>query len=79
MRNMDIVFPYKTALQMVLSPTVTFSGTVSNIGGTLSLFCGFSILSTLEVLFWSTKLFAKRIQNGKGKNQMTGKQVNYDL
>lgn len=33
---------------------------MSNIGGTLGLFCGFSILSAIEIIYWGWKLMVER-------------------
>ena len=39
---------------------------ISNIGGTLGLFCGFSIISALEVVYWAAKAISGAFEdNGK--------------
>lgn len=53
---MTISFSQRTALQIMVTSAVTFAGAVSNIGGTLSLFCGFSVLSAFEILYWAWKM-----------------------
>ncbi len=50
----------KTTLEMVVTATVTAIDMISNIGGTLGLFCGVSILSGVEVLFWAGRIAFKR-------------------
>ena len=40
---------------MVSTATVTIIDMISNIGGTLGLFSGFSILSGVELLYWAGK------------------------
>ncbi len=53
----------KTTLEMIMTATVTLIDMISNIGGTLGLFCGVSILSGVEILYW-----AGQIIMGKNKN-----------
>ena len=43
----------KTALKIVQTATVTFIDMISNVGGTLGLFCGMSILSLVEMAYWA--------------------------
>ena len=50
----------KTTLEITVTATVTIIDMISNIGGTLGLFCGFSILSAVEALFWLGKIAAKK-------------------
>ena len=50
----------KTTLEMVVTATVTVIDMISNIGGTLGLFCGFSILSAVEFVFWMGRIATKR-------------------
>ena len=42
----------KTVTEIVMSPAATLMDKVSNIGGTLGLFSGFSILSGIEIIYW---------------------------
>ncbi|XP_059085146.1 uncharacterized protein LOC131882107 [Tigriopus californicus] len=51
-RRMRITAKRRTALRILKTATVTFIDMLSNIGGTLGLFCGFSILSGVEILYW---------------------------
>ena len=47
------VYPVKkTALRILKTATVTVIDMISNIGGTMGLFLGFSILSGIEVVYW---------------------------
>ncbi len=48
----------KTTMEMVMTATVTVIDMISNIGGTLGLFCGFSILSVVEIIYWTCKIAA---------------------
>lgn len=73
LRMVEIKFPHRTAMQMVLSAATTFAGTVSNIGGTLGLFCGFSIISGLEIFFWTIDFLSKLLRGHRGKHRFRGK------
>ncbi len=54
------VYPAKkTTLRIVRTATVTFIDMLSNIGGTLGLFCGFSILSGIELIYWMAKVVTR--------------------
>lgn len=44
-----------TTLQVTMTATITIIDMISNIGGTLGLFCGFSILSGVEFFYWMGK------------------------
>ena len=69
----------KTTMKILMTATVTIIDMISNIGGTLGLFSGFSILSGCELIYWtcqclggkkkdkSTKLRGKRVVNSKNK------------
>lgn len=61
MREVNVTFPHRTALRMERTAAVTFAGTVSNVGGTLALFCGFSVLSLLEMLYWMVNLVRRML------------------
>ncbi len=50
----------KSTLRILVTATVTVIDMISNIGGTLGLFCGFSILSGVEILYWVGKVLAKK-------------------
>ncbi len=50
----------KVTLNVVMTATVTVIDMISNIGGTLGLFCGFSILSAAEIIYWIGVMLAKR-------------------
>ena len=49
-----------TGLQMVLTSSTTFVGMLSNIGGTMGLFAGFSLLSAVEVIYWIYRCFSRK-------------------
>ncbi len=50
----------KATLNVVMTATVTVIDMISNIGGTLGLFCGFSILSAAEIVYWIGVMLAKK-------------------
>ncbi len=61
--NVGLISVYinkKSTLSIVLTATVTVIDMISNIGGTLGLFCGFSILSAAEIIYWIGVMLAKR-------------------
>ena len=45
----------KSTLKIVLTATVTVIDMISNIGGTLGLFCGTSLLSAAEIIYWAAR------------------------
>ena len=48
------VYPHrKTTLRILKTATVTVIDMISNIGGTLGLFSGFSLLSGIEIIYWA--------------------------
>lgn len=47
------------AMRILKTASMTTVDMVSNIGGTLGLFCGFSILSVVEIFFWIGKCLFK--------------------
>ena len=55
----------RNTVLIVKTATVTAVDMVSNIGGTLGLFCGFSILSGLEVMYWAGRYTFKKLQKNK--------------
>ncbi len=52
---------------IVQTATVTLVDMISNIGGTLGLFCGFSILSAVEVVYWAGKSLLATDDKTRGK------------
>ena len=44
---------------MVVTATVTLVDMISNIGGTLGLCCGLSVLSVVEAVYWAWKCLVK--------------------
>lgn len=54
---------------MVITSTMTTIDMVSNIGGTLGLFSGFSILSGIEIIYWVWRLLAERRSSKKKANR----------
>ncbi len=52
----------KVTLQIIQTATVTIVDMISNIGGTLGLFCGFSILSLVEVAYWMGRATARKVK-----------------
>ena len=55
---------------------VTFTDQIGSIGGTLGLFCGFSFLAIIEMLYWTSVGLFKLLQNGRtGKYVTRGQKV----
>ena len=50
----------RTTLQIVMTATVSAIDMISNIGGTLGLFGGVSILSVVELAYWIGRLLARK-------------------
>ncbi len=50
----------KSTLKIVRTATVTIIDMISNIGGTLGLFCGVSILSAVELVYWIGRVITKK-------------------
>ena len=70
MTTLTLEVSKQTTLRMELTATVTAIDMISNIGGTLGLFLGFSFLSGVEILYWIVRSCAKKERKGKkwGKN-----------
>ncbi len=47
-------------MEVTRTATMTMVDLISNMGGTLGLFCGFSILSVVEVLYWAVKFLCSK-------------------
>ena len=55
----------KVAMRVVTTATMTTLDLIANMGGTLGLCCGFSVLSGVEILYWAAKaLGGKRRKKG---------------
>jgi len=52
----------RTHLDIRLTATATVQDMISNIGGTLGLMCGFSILSLAEAVYWLLKPVAQGVK-----------------
>ena len=50
----------KSTLCVVQTATVTAMDIISNIGGTLGLFTGVSLLSAVEIFYWASEALAKK-------------------
>ncbi len=50
----------RTTLHVVNTATMTIIDLISNVGGTLGLFLGFSVLSIVEIVYWSGRSICKR-------------------
>ena len=62
------IYTVNKSTQCVLqTATVTAVDMISNIGGTLGLFSGMSILSAVELLYWVGKYLSKKLGRGKEK------------
>ena len=55
---------YSICIQVTLNVKHTFFDKISSIGGTLGLFCGVSMISILELLYYIL-LFLKRVTSRK--------------
>lgn len=55
----------KTTMKIVMTATVTIIDMISNIGGTLGLFSGLSILSGVELLYWACQCAGRRRKKKK--------------
>ncbi len=53
-------------MRVVRTATMTTVDLVSNIGGTLGLFCGMSVLSMVEIVYWVARGVMHSAQ-GRGK------------
>ncbi len=51
-----------TTLEVVATATVTVIDMIANIGGTLGLFSGFSILSAVELLYWAGRAVSRAVK-----------------
>lgn len=51
----------RATLHIVKSATMTIVDLISKIGGTLGLFCGFSILSGFEIAYWIAQVSSQKI------------------
>ena len=54
-------------MKIVETATVTAVDMISNIGGTLGLFTGFSLLSGVEILYWIFKCGQSKAKRTKPK------------
>ena len=45
--------------------TVSVIDMISNIGGTLGLFCGFSLISAVEVAYWMGRVVIGKIEGSR--------------
>ena len=56
---------------MINETQVTFESALSNIGGTMGLLTGFSILSGVEIIFYLIKLFVVFVKERKSALERT--------
>ena len=52
-------------MQVTITASMSWVDMVSNIGGSLGLCAGISVLSLVEVLFWTTKFIATKFKRSK--------------
>ena len=52
----------KTVNMIEMTAAATLIDMISNIGGTLGLFCGLSILSLVEILYWGCKFGREKVK-----------------
>ncbi len=62
----EIQIPGQTFVRFKQSLRVNISGMIGTVGGTLGLFCGFSILAIFEILHWFCLAVVKSFQNSGG-------------
>ena len=67
-------FATKTTNENVMSASVSTMDMISNIGGTLGLFSGFSILSAVEMAYWAFKYLRDKAVT-KRRPRKTGRQT----
>ena len=68
--NVELIRVYidqRTTLKIVRTATVSVIDMISNVGGTLGLFCGVSILSLAELIYWAGKGFVRK-RGGRFRN-----------
>ena len=54
-------------MEVTITASMSWVDMVSNIGGSLGLCAGISVLSLVEVLFWATKVIATNVKRGECK------------
>lgn len=52
-QSFNLYINQKTTMEIVMTATVSTIDVISNIGGTLGLFLGFSLLSGVELIYWA--------------------------
>ena len=69
MKHVNLYIEHKTTMRIFVTAAVTVIDMISNIGGTLGLFLGFSLLSGVELLYWACGC-AKRKNKNKQRMRM---------
>ncbi len=54
----------KLAQKIIRTATMTTTDLISNVGGTLGLFCGLSVLSLAEVAYWTCRALWDMLYKG---------------
>ncbi len=57
----SVSMAHHLTLEITRTATVSAVDVLSNIGGTLGLFCGVSILTLVEVAYWLARALAARV------------------
>ena len=56
----------KTLVEIVMTASVSLLDKISNVGGTIGLFTGFSILSAVEILYWTGRYYCNTNRESGG-------------
>ena len=67
---MKVFTTQHSVMTVVIAPTVKLIDMISNFGGTLGLFSGISILSIIEIIYWTFKGLARRLMPGSKKSKV---------
>ena len=68
----------KTVMRMLATATVSAVDMISNVGGTLGLFTGFSILSGVEIVYWAFRYGQEKMGKGRSRRKIMKKKENAD-
>ncbi len=60
---MNIYASERLCLRIVKTATMTAVDMVCNLGGALGLFCGFSALSAVELVFWTYRGLVRGVES----------------
>ena len=67
----NVYMDVSVALEITQTASATLIDVVSNVGGTLGLFSGFSLISAIEIVYWACKgLLRPKKVAGKRKSKI---------